>query len=341
MTSSKRDSACEVVMFQRRPLPGQHSLERVFADVRGGLPSNVSVTTRILPFESRGVANRLRNMLYAFRHRGRINHITGDVHYLALLLPKRSTILTVADLVSVERLSGLRRFLLVLLWYRIPVSRVGRVTVISEWTRQELVSLVPGARDKTTVVHCPVSPGFRPSPPPGRDRPVVLQVGTSPNKNLPRVLTALSGLPIHLRIIGGLDDSQLDDLAKSMIDFSQVQGISDDGLILEYMNSDIVLFASTYEGFGLPILEAQASGRPVITSSVASMPEVAGVGGALLVDPLDTTQIRRAVQRLTDDRTLYAALVQQGFENVKRFSPEAIAESYAAVYRTCRPSAGS
>jgi hypothetical protein len=82
-------------MFQRQPLPGRHSIERVFREVRAAMPSDIAVTTHVLPFESRGFANRVRNMVFAWRRRARINHIVGDVHYLALLLPRRSTILTI------------------------------------------------------------------------------------------------------------------------------------------------------------------------------------------------------------------------------------------------------
>lgn len=336
MTGS-RPPNCRVVMFQRRPLPGQHSIERLFEDVRSALPAEVHVETHILPHESRGVVNRVRNMLFARRHMGEINHITGDVHYLALLLPKRTTILTVLDLVSLERLKGMRRILLVLFWYRLPVWRSHRVTVISDWTRNELTKLIPRAQGKVVMIHCPVSTGFYPSSSPARDRPVILQMGTGPNKNLQRVTEALRGLDVHLRIIGRLDRQQLDLLEASSTDFSQAADLADDEMVAEYAGCDFLVFVSTYEGFGLPILEAQASGRPVITSSVASMPEVAGVG-ALLVDPLDPAQIRRAVCALMQDPALYQSLVQQGLANADRFAARDVATSYAEVYRSIKSS---
>jgi glycosyltransferase involved in cell wall biosynthesis len=274
-------------------------------------------------------------MVFAWRRRARINHIVGDVHYLALLLPRRSTILTIHDLVSVSRLRSVRRLLVELLWYRWPVWKSYRVTVVSDWTRRELACLLPKAERKITVIRNPLSPGFEPSPPPCNPRPVLLQVGTGPNKNLSRVIAAISDLQVHLRIVGSVTGEQHEELVKRGIDFSAVSMIDDQEMKEEYAACDVVVFASTYEGFGLPILEAQATGRPVITSSVASMPEVAGKA-ALFVDPLVVSEIRKAVCSLLTDAALYQRLISLGFDNVHRFGPREIAERYADVYRTVK-----
>jgi glycosyltransferase involved in cell wall biosynthesis len=86
------------------------------------------------------------------------------------------------------------------------------------------------------------------------------------------------------------------------------------------------LFPSLHEGFGLPVLEAQACGCPVITSSTSSLPEVAG-DGALLVDPQDTVAIANAMQRIATEARLRDKLVERGFVNVGRFSWERCAET--------------
>ena len=97
-------------------------------------------------------------------------------------------------------------------------------------------------------------------------------------------------------------------------------------------SGDLLVFVSTYEGFGLPILEAQATGRPVITSNVLSMPEVAG-DSACLVDPFDVSSIRKGILKVINDPAYREKLIKRGFENVKRFQPDKIAEQYADIYR--------
>lgn len=108
--------------------------------------------------------------------------------------------------------------------------------------------------------------------------------------------------------------------------------IEQEDLILLINYSEMVLFASFYEGFGLPILEAQACGTPVITSDVSSMPEIAG-SGALLVDPNSVNSIKEAIQKLMSDSKLKSDLVRKGLENIKRFSFEKMAREALNVYQ--------
>ena len=89
-------------------------------------------------------------------------------------------------------------------------------------------------------------------------------------------------------------------------------------------------FPSLHEGFGLPVLEAQACGCPVITSTTSSLPEVAG-DAALLVAPQDTAAIADAMERLAADSTLSQELIQRGFANLKRFSWQACAQTVLNV----------
>ena len=142
---------------------------------------------------------------------------------------------------------------------------------------------------------------------------------------------ALRDLPCKLIIIGSLSPEQRDRLEHCAIHYVSHTNLTEKDLIEQYVSADILIFASLYEGFGMPILEAQATGRPVITSNLYSMPEVAG-GAACLVDPYDVGAIRAAVLRLCQDDAYREQLVAAGLENVKRFDPATIAGQYAAVY---------
>jgi len=125
---------------------------------------------------------------------------------------------------------------------------------------------------------------------------VILFVGITDNKNLIRTAEALGGIPCRLHIVGKLSprkrgpDSSWHPVYVLFGAFRRRNG----GTICRRRP---VLFPSTFEGFGLPIVEGQKAGRPVITSDLSPMRETAGAG-ACLVDPYDSTSIRQGVLRI-------------------------------------------
>ncbi|TAI47149.1 glycosyltransferase family 4 protein [Flagellimonas allohymeniacidonis] len=96
--------------------------------------------------------------------------------------------------------------------------------------------------------------------------------------------------------------------------------------------SSVFLYPSLRESFGIPILEGMACGVPVITSNTSSMPEVAGEDAALLVDPLDTSQITKALITVIEDEMLTKLLVEKGIQRAKHFSWEAMAKNVLELY---------
>ena len=325
--------ALDVALYLRHPRGGAFSIERVFRDVRAAMPPDVQCRTVVSPFESRGIVDLLRCIRFARQQQGEINHITGDIHYAALGLSRSRTILSIHDCRRYFMLRGLRRLLYRILWFDLPLAHCAQATVISEATKRELLRVCPWLpAGRVSVVPDPVSPAFRPAPT-GRtaDVPRILQVGTAPNKNVLRVAAALSGIPCELRIIGGVSQDLRRALAKEGVNWSASERLSDSELVGEYRDCDLVVFASTYEGFGLPIVEAQATGRPVITSALLSMPEVAG-DGAVFVDPFAVDSIRDGIRRVLDSQQLRDQLVERGLKNVKRFEPEIIAKRYREIY---------
>jgi len=113
--------------------------------------------------------------------------------------------------------------------------------------------------------------------------------------------------------------------------------VPDATLAVLYRLAALFVFPSLYEGFGLPPLEAMASGTPVVTSNVSSLPEVVG-DAALLIDPMDASAIAHAMARVLNEPGLRAQLVQRGFDRVKQFSWERsvarVRQVYAELVRT-------
>jgi glycosyltransferase involved in cell wall biosynthesis len=327
-----------ILHIHRKPMGAQVSIERLFSHLRGELTS-VEVRVHQSPYPSRGLLGRLRNML-AVRKAAKacLAHVTGDVHYLSLGLPRKSSILTIHDCAILHRLSGIRREVLRHLWFAWPVARATAVTTISEATVRDLKSWVSSRHwHKLRVIPNCVDPEFKHTPKDwNANSPVFLQVGTGWNKNLEGVIEALMGLPCRLRIIGLVNEKQKCLLQDSRIDHECLGRVSDEELIHAYRDCDALIFVSLVEGFGLPILEAQMTGRPVITSNCSSMPEVAG-DGALLVDPKQSFKIRQAVERLISEPILRQDLIRKGTQNVSRFSAATVAAKYLELYQEVEP----
>jgi glycosyltransferase involved in cell wall biosynthesis len=321
-----------VYFFRKANAPWHHSIEELFDTIISALPQRVSPIRYIMKENSTGLWKRVFNTIDAARHQGEVNHITGDVHYIAILMKKQKTILTIHDLRILSSGGGLRIAVIKFFWFTLPARRVRFITVISEFIKKELVAATGIDSAKVHVVHDCISSNIKPSPREfNTSRPVILQIGTTPNKNLGRVTEALRGLVVKLVIIGKLNEEYSALLIKNEISYENYFNLSYEEVLDKYRNADIVLFASLYEGFGLPILEANAIGRPVITGNNTSLPEVAG-DAALIIDAEKTEEIREAVIRLMSDETLRMKLIRNGFENIKRFHPQKIGNEFADIY---------
>lgn len=322
----------QITYFYRADVGGV-SIERLFADVRGAMAPEVEQRVWRARFGGTNPWKMLRNCLSARRAQGQINHITGDIHYLSIFLSPGRTVLTIHDCAGFERLHGWRRKLFSWLWYQWPVHRAAVVTVISESARRELLRHVACDPAKIRVVENCISPTFHHVPKTfNADKPVILQVGVGWNKNLPRVVEALRGISCHLRVIGPVSDAVRQVLETSGLEYSLAGRVSDEQLVREYEACDMLVFASLYEGFGLPIAEAQTVGRPVVTSDRLSMPEVAGPNGACLVDPYEVEAIRRGVLQVIQDHEYRAGLVEAGLQNARRFDANRTASEYLRIY---------
>jgi asparagine synthase (glutamine-hydrolysing) len=319
-----------VAMIFRERRKGAYSIEGIF----DGIARELSKRADVVRYE---LGSRWRVLWDAYRLRrlrADVYHVTGDVHYMIALLPRDKTLLTVHDIYHyLAQLRGLRRWLYKWIWLIVPMRLARKVTTISDETSRTIRTHLPiRDRDLTVVPDC-VSPSFRADPRPFDARePVVLQVGTRPNKNVANVVKALRGLPCRLSVIGAMDVATRAELEAAGVSYETGEHLSEDEMVRRYRSADIVCFASLYEGFGMPVLEAQATGRPLITSDIEPMKSIAG-GGACLVDPRSPESIRGAVRRILDDDAFRSGLVDRGFVNVSRYSQEHVTRQYYEIYR--------
>ncbi|QKZ12675.1 glycosyltransferase family 4 protein [Spirosoma sp. KUDC1026] len=315
-----------------------YSIEEQFSAVRRVVEQLGYTTKRVqLPHIGRSWQTLWRNMQVARKAAAGAGlvHITGDVHYVALALPRRQTVLTVHDCVTLEknRRRPLRFAFFWLFWYYLPVRWATVVTVVSDKTRQELIRYVGPIAQKAVVISNGYHPLFTRQPVSFRSEcPVLLQVGTAPHKNLDRLITALEGICCELLIVGPLTEEQLTNLNQKQIHYEHYVDLDLQTLVTLYKRCDLITFVSTYEGFGLPILEANAVGRVVVTSDLSPMCEIAG-SASHLVDPFDVASIRAGILRIMQDEGYRNELIQAGYANARRYSLETAAGAYSTVYQ--------
>ncbi len=226
------------------------------------------------------------------------------------------------------------------------------ILTVSEFSRQEIVDAFPEVESRVRVVY----PGITPSvasaeaeadlvrwldtdPP-----PYFLFLATlEPRKNISRLLASYAALPDRIRkehplyLAGsfGWREAEFGDALKHLLDRGEARllGFVPDALLPAlYRRALALVYPSLYEGFGLPPLEAMATGCPVLVADVTAMPEVCG-DAALYCDPLDVGSIIAGMRRLAEDEVLRARLAAAGPARAALYTWEAAAAQVLAVMR--------
>lgn len=321
------------IVYFHRNLQAGYSINKVTQTIVRHIPDKEEF---YVPYAGASLKSILGNFFFVFKHRNRnaINHITGDIHYCILALIGCKSVLTIHDTVALDfnELPKFKKLLIEWLWFRLPLLLATKVVCISEQTRQCMKRLTD--RKDIVVIHNAIDPLFKSFPPhQHRDIPSILLIGTNPNKNLLRTFESLRDIKCKVTIIGRLNDEQLAALTNLHINYENKQGLSDDQIIEEYANSDIVSFVSLFEGFGMIVIEANKIGRPLVCSDIPVLREIGG-DAALFVNPYQVEEIRNAFSQLLYDDALYKDYVIKGKKNVQRFDSSLIASQWVKLYES-------
>lgn len=321
----------KVVYIHRSTRSGGYSIEAIFGAIADELRK---LGISVLEYELGSGWRMVRDIVPLWRFKADVYHVTGDVNYWIALLPKSKTVLTVHDIGHyLFGLTGWRKVAYKWLWLVLPMHWASQTTVVSDATRRDLVThlhiLPDGVKLIENCYNVDFSLGSKQF---NKECPRILQIGTGTNKNVPRLIYALEGVNCTLDLIGKLNADIVSALQATCIPYANHFDISRAELMAHYAAADLVSFVSTSEGFGMPIIEAQAMGKPLITANLQPMSVVAGPE-ACLADPLDIASIRDGIDKLIHDDAFRSRIVESGLQNIIRYSASTVATRYLEVYQ--------
>lgn len=318
------------------------SIGRSFRPLIDKISQTEEVKEFWVPYSGGNPINLIKNIWFVYKHRNKkgINHITGDIHYCILGLIGCKSVLSIHDDYAIvkNRRGWLGKFYKYLFWIYLPVKLASKTVYISEATKKKLEKLVSCKSSIVISNHSVDSEFIFHEKEINIKNPLILQIGATPQKNLETTIKVIadlnkSGFNCSLRVIKQMSEEQ-HILAKRLgINYSNAFNLSDKEIVEEYINADIIAFPSLYEGFGMPIIEGQATGRVVITSNLEPMNWVAGNNGAVLLNnPLDVEEYSSKLKGILNDKKLRYSLIKNGYENSKRFTVNKAVEKFIYLY---------
>jgi glycosyltransferase involved in cell wall biosynthesis len=229
-------------------------------------------------------------------------------------------------------------------------QRARKIIAVSEFTKNDIIKLLKVSADKIKVVYEGVDLPKVPSLDAnqtllnlGIKGNFIMYVGSAyPHKNLEKLAEAFAldhkeNPDIQLVLAGRLNFfyQRLKDSIKAQIDSGEVvltDYLSDEQLAILYAHAKAYVFPSLIEGFGLPPLEAQSYGLPVVSSNRSCLPEVLGEG-AVYFNPEDIREMADKINSVLHDESLRQKLIVSGHENLKKYSWQKMAEEISNAYR--------
>lgn len=321
----------DTVIVLRHKAEGQNSIEEIAKRIHESLC--VKIVT--LPYDSTDIFSIIRNICFIKNIEAKTVHIMCPTEAYILPFVKAKRIITFHDLGTIIASRNIIYRIAKMLFYIFPAMQFSDfITFVSNETLKEFQKLTGCKKsDKLKVIYNFYDSRF--STKKGKYRKQkkfsILHIGTACRKNLEIVIEACKGLNVRLDIVGILSDTQQQLLNRYNVDYKNEYDITTAQIIEKYFSCDIVSFPSSYEGFGMPIIEANAAGKPVIAGDIPALHEIAKAS-AVYVNPKSVEQIRRAIQKLRNDSIFYNKMSALGLENSKRFSADAIVNKYGKLY---------
>jgi len=334
------DQRNEYAVFVNReseswPLPQAANFTRVICPIRAASRA------------SRYVFEQVRLPRLLARYRIDVVHSLG---YVGPLVAPCPSVVTIPDLnyIALKQTMPGRRRMLLRFFSTQSARRANHVITISDFSKREICKTIKLSIDKVTVTHlgamrngasnasgnwAALNGSYR-----IREPYVVAFGGRTLNKNIPHLIRAFALLkdtfPHSLVLIGHIpSDVDLATETKEVRDRVTITGYVPEGHILALLShADLFVLPSLYEGFGLPVLEAQQAAVAVACSSAASLPEVGG-DGAIYFDPTSVEQIADTIRHCLTDATLRSQMILKGRENLSRFSWDRTARETLLVYQ--------
>ena len=311
---------------------------------------------RILDVPEFGMKNQV---LFPLKVRGKSYDIFHYPHFDLPLLSRIPSVITIHDLKYIlhpDFFSGsnfAKQFYIKNIM-KIALKKAHKILTVSDTTKKDIIKYFRVEPDKIKTVHLSVDSKFKKMNKTGTLKQLLEQNRVSndyflcigerrPHKNLVRVIQAFeiyrnkTGVDEDLVIIGKpysnytepeeyIENNSLTEVVKI------IGYVNDEELLTYYNNCKALVFASLYEGFGIPVLEAFACEVPVIISNIGSLPEIAAQA-ALKVNPHDPQDIADAMQKIHQDPNLRRGLIQEGINRLKKFNWQNSAAQTLAVYQ--------